>query len=151
MPIGAGQKLPDFDLPTSAGGRVGSSDLLGRRTVLYFYPKDDTPGCTVEAHEFTTLVDDFRARGVDVFGVSPDSPSSHDRFVKKCELGVPLISDQERVLCEALGVWQQKSFAGRTYMGVVRSTFLVGPDGTVEQEWRQVRAPGHAAAVLASL
>ena len=151
MAIGAGAKLPDFDLPTSAGGRLRAADLEGHRAILYFYPKDDTPGCTVEAHEFTNLVGDFRAKGVDVYGVSPDSARSHDRFVHKCDIGFPLIADEERLLCEAFGVWAEKTFAGRRYMGVVRSTFLVGADGTVEREWRAVKAPGHAAEVLGAV
>ena len=146
--MAAGAQLPDFDLATGGGKRVSSDGLRGRRTVLYFYPKDDTPGCTVEGQEFTKLYPDFRARGVDVFGVSPDSEKSHDRFASKCGLGIPLVSDPERVLIESLGLWREKKFMGRTYMGVERSTFLIGPDGAVEREWRGVKAPGHAAEVL---
>lgn len=116
--------------------------------MLYFYPKDDTPGCTIEGQEFTELYPRFRALGVDVFGVSPDSARSHDRFAEKCSLGIPLISDPDRVLIDSLDLWQEKKFMGRAYMGVVRSTFLIGPDGTVEREWRAVKAPGHAAEVL---
>jgi thioredoxin-dependent peroxiredoxin len=146
--VAAGTQLPDFDLATGGGKRVSSENLRGRRTVLFFYPKDDTPGCTIEGQEFTTLYPEFRARGVDVFGVSPDSAKSHDRFASKCALGIPLISDPERVLIESLGVWREKKFMARTYMGVERSTFLIGPDGAVEREWRGVKAPGHAAEVL---
>ena len=146
MTVGA--RLPDFDLETSGGDHMTNADLEGRRTVLYFYPKDDTPGCTIEGQEFTKLYPEFRARGVDVFGVSPDSAKSHDRFASKCALGIPLISDPERVLIESLGVWREKKFMGRTYMGVERSTFVIGPDGAVEREWRGVKAPGHAAEVL---
>jgi peroxiredoxin Q/BCP len=151
MPAGSGQALPDFDLPTSAGGRLSASDLRGHRAVLYFYPKDDTTGCTLEAREFTGLVDKFRAKGVEVYGVSPDSQRSHDRFSAKCDIGFTLVSDEDKQLCEALGVWKEKSMYGRKYMGVERSTFLVGPDGTVEREWRKVSPKGHAAAVLAAL
>ena len=140
--------LPDFDLELGGGRRLRRDDLLGRRTLLYFYPKDDTPGCTVEAREFTALLGDFRAAGIDVYGVSPDSVRSHDRFVARCDLGVPLISDPERVLIDALGLWVEKSRYGRTYRGVQRSTFLVGATGDVEKEWRKVTAGGHAAAVL---
>lgn len=140
--------LPDFDLELGGGRRLRRDDLLGRRTLLYFYPKDDTPGCTVEAREFTALLGDFRAAGIDVYGVSPDSVRSHDRFVARCDLGVPLISDPERVLIDALGLWVEKSRYGRTYRGVQRSTFLVGATGDVEKEWRAVTAGGHAAAVL---
>ena len=151
MPIGAGGTVPEFDLPTSAGGRLRAADLHRRRTVLYFYPKDDTTGCTLEAREFTALASEFRSRGAEVFGVSPDSQRSHDRFVAKCDLGIPLVSDEERALCEAFGVWKEKSMYGRRYMGVERSTFLVGPDGVVEREWRKVSPRGHAAEVLAAL
>ena len=140
--------LPAFDLELGGGGRVRRDDLLGRRTVLYFYPKDDTPGCTIEGREFTALLDDFRAAGIDVYGVSPDSSRSHERFAAKCDLGIPLISDPDHVLIEGLGLWVDKSMYGRTYKGVERSTFLVGKEGTVEREWRGVKAGGHAAAVL---
>lgn len=146
-----GDKLPDFDLPTSGGGRLGAGDLAGRRTVLYAYPKDDTTGCTVEAREFTALLPQFAAQGVQVIGLSPDSAKSHDRFVAKCDIGFPLLSDPDRELCTALGVWVEKSMYGRKYMGVERSTFLVGPDGRIEREWRKVKAGGHAAEVLAAL
>jgi thioredoxin-dependent peroxiredoxin len=140
--------LPEFDLELGGGGRLRRDDLLGRRTVLYFYPKDDTPGCTIEGREFTALVGDFRAAGVDVYGVSPDSPRSHERFAARCELGIPLISDPDHVLIAALGLWVEKSMYGRTYQGVQRSTFLVGDGGAVEREWRAIKAGGHAAAVL---
>jgi thioredoxin-dependent peroxiredoxin len=140
--------LPDFDLELGGGRRLRRDDLLGRRTLLYFYPKDDTPGCTVEGREFTALLGDFRAAGIDVYGVSPDSVRSHDRFVAKCDLGIALISDPDRVLIDALGLWVEKSRYGRTYRGVERSTFLVGATGDVEKEWRAVTAGGHAAAVL---
>jgi peroxiredoxin Q/BCP len=145
--MGAVQTLPDFDLEVS-GGRLRRDDLLGHRTVLYFYPKDDTPGCTLEGREFTALASEFRDAGVAVYGVSPDSVSSHDRFAAKCELGIPLISDPDHVLIGALGLWVDKSMYGRTYKGVERSTFLVGGDGEVQQEWRAVKPSGHAAEVL---
>jgi len=141
-------RLPEFELPTSGGGTVSRSDLAGHRTVLYFYPKDDTPGCTIEGHEFTELHPQFKQRGVEVYGVSPDTPQSHDRFIEKCSLGIPLISDPDHVLIEALELWVDKKYMGREYKGVERSTFLVGPDGTIEREWREVTATGHAAEVL---
>ena len=144
----SGPALPKFDLATSGGGRITSDDLKGRRTVFYFYPKDDTPGCTIEGHEFTELYPRFKELGVEVFGVSPDSERSHDRFIVKCSLGIPLVSDPEHALIEPLQLWVEKTYMGRTYKGVQRSTFLVGPDGAVEREWRNVRAPGHAAEVL---
>src|SRR5207253_1357238 len=146
--MASGDPIPSFDLATSGGGRLRAGDLKGRRTVLYFYPKDDTPGCTIEGQEFTSLRTDFEAKGVDVFGVSPDSERSHEKFITRCSLGIPLVSDPDRVLIDALDVWKEKSYMGRTYMGVERSTFLVGPDGTIQREWREVKAPGHAAEVL---
>jgi thioredoxin-dependent peroxiredoxin len=146
--MGTVAALPDFDLELGGGKRLRRDDLLGRRTLLYFYPKDDTPGCTVEGREFTALLGDFRAAGIDVYGVSPDSVRSHERFAAKCDLGIPLISDPDRVLIDGLGLWVEKSRYGRTYHGVQRSTFLVGATGDVEREWRAVTAGGHAAAVL---
>jgi peroxiredoxin Q/BCP len=151
MAVAAGDTLPDFDLATSGGGRLSASDLRGKRTVVYFYPKDDTTGCTMEAREFTALLPQFTKQGVAVYGVSPDSEKSHDRFVAKCSIGFPLISDPDRSLCEAFGVWVEKSMYGRTYMGVERATFLVGADGVVERAWRKVKASGHAKEVLGSL
>jgi peroxiredoxin Q/BCP len=146
MTVGA--RLPDFDLETTGGRRVTNADLEGRRTLLYFYPKDDTPGCTLEGQEFTRLKDAFADAGVDVFGVSPDTARSHERFIDKCSLGIPLISDPARLLIESQGLWVEKKFAGRQYMGVARSTLLIGPDGTIEREWRDVKPSGHAAEVL---
>ncbi|MHB8717659.1 MAG: peroxiredoxin [Candidatus Dormibacteria bacterium] len=140
--------IPDFDLATSGGGRLRRDDLLGRRTVLFFYPKDNTPGCTMEGREFTALGEDFAAAGVDVYGVSPDSGSSHDRFAEACQIGVPLISDPDHILIDALQLWVEKKLYGRAYHGVERSTFVVGPDGSVEREWRGVKPAGHAEAVL---
>ena len=151
MAVAAGDKLPTFDLATGGGGRLRAADLSGQRTVLYFYPKDDTTGCTLEAKEFTALVAEFERRDVALYGVSPDSQRSHDRFVDKCGIGFPLISDPDRSLVEAFGVWVEKSMYGRTYMGVERSTFLIGADGTVAREWRKVKPAGHAREVLDSL
>jgi peroxiredoxin Q/BCP len=146
MPTGTA--IPEFDLATSGGGRITNADLKGRRTVLYFYPKDDTPGCTLEGQEFTLLLPEFAAHGIDVFGISADSSTSHENFISKCGLGIPLVSDPDHTLIDPLELWVQKSFAGNKYMGIERTTFLIGPDGTVEREWRAVKAPGHAAEVL---
>jgi peroxiredoxin Q/BCP len=151
MSAGAGDPLPDFDLPTGGGGRLRAADLRGGRTVLYFYPKDDTTGCTLEAREFTALLPEFERHGVRVVGVSPDSERSHDRFTAKCGIGFPLLSDPEHALSQALGVWVEKSMYGRRYMGIERSTFLVGADGRIERAWRKVKAGGHAAEVLGAL
>jgi peroxiredoxin Q/BCP len=151
MSVAPGDTLPKFDLATGGGGRLSASDLRGQRAVLYFYPKDDTSGCTLEAREFTKLLPQFKKKGVAVYGVSPDSEKSHDRFTAKCDIGFPLISDPDRALCEAFGVWVEKSMYGRKYMGVERSTFLIGDDGKVEKAWRKVKPSGHAAEVLAAL
>jgi peroxiredoxin Q/BCP len=151
MAVHPGDRLPDFDLATGGGGRLRAADLAGKRTVLYFYPKDDTTGCTLEAREFTRLLPEFARRGAQVIGVSPDSERSHDRFAAKCDIGFPLLSDPDKQLCDAFGVWVEKSMYGRTYMGVERSTFLIAADGTVEREWRKVKASGHASQVLATL
>ena len=151
MSVSTGDPLPDFDLATGGGGRLRSADLAGRRSVLYFYPKDDTTGCTLEAREFTKLLPEFAKKGVAVFGVSPDSEKSHDRFTAKCDIGFPLVSDPDRSLCDAFGVWVEKSMYGRKYMGVERSTFIVGADGRVARGWRKVKVNGHAAEVLAAL
>jgi thioredoxin-dependent peroxiredoxin len=149
MTVGA--RLPDFDLETSAGSRVTNNDLRGGRTVLYFYPKDDTPGCTLEGQEFTRLASAFADAGVTVYGISPDTLKKHQRFIDKCGLGIPLISDPDRVLIESQGLWVEKKFMGRTYMGVARTTLLIGPDGAIEREWRDVKPSGHAAEVLESV
>jgi len=146
MTVGA--RLPDFDLETSGGGRVTNNDLQGHRTVLYFYPKDDTPGCTIEGQEFTRLQPAFAEAGVTVYGISPDTARKHQRFIEKCALGIPLISDPDRQLIDSQGLWVEKTFMGRTYKGVARTTLLVGPDGTIEREWRDVKPSGHAAEVL---
>jgi peroxiredoxin Q/BCP len=149
MTVGA--RLPDFDLETSAGSRVTNNDLRGGRTVLYFYPKDDTPGCTLEGQEFTRLASAFAHAGVTVYGISPDTLKKHQRFIDKCGLGIPLISDPDKVLIESQGLWVEKKFMGRTYMGVARTTLLIGPDGAIEREWRDVKPSGHAAEVLESV
>ena len=137
-----------FNLETDGGGRLSSADLRGTRTVLYFYPKDDTSGCTLEAHEFTKLLPKFKKAGVQVIGVSPDSSKSHDKFVDKCNIGFTLLSDPDKLLCTAFDVWKEKSMYGRKYMGVERSTFVIGPTGKIEHEWRKVKVPGHAREVL---
>ena len=144
----AGDLAPAIDLPDENGKNVSLADFVGRRVVVYFYPKDDTPGCTVEGQEFSRLPDEFAGENTTVYGVSPDSVKSHEKFVSKCSLSVPLVSDPQRVLIDALGLWVEKHYMGRTYMGVERSTFLIGPHATIEREWRQVKAPGHAAEVL---
>ena len=150
MPIGIGDRLPAFSLPTDGGGTLASDDLRGRKVVLYFYPKDDTPGCTKEAQAFRDSLDDFARAGAVVIGVSVDGVASHDRFKAKHGLNFQLASDADKALASALGLWVEKSMYGKTYMGVERATFLVDGDGVVRRIWRKVKVPGHAAEVLAA-
>jgi len=143
-----GQKAPNFDLPRDGGGALKLSDLTGRKVVLYFYPKDDTSGCTAEAIDFSGLKPEFEKAGAVVVGVSPDSVKSHDKFKSKHDLAVELVADEERKTLEAYGVWVEKSMYGRKYMGVERTTFLIGADGRIARIWRKVKVPGHAREVL---
>ena len=143
-----GAPAPAFTLPRDGGGEVSLAELKGRAVAIYFYPKDDTSGCTKEAIEFTALADEFAAAGAVVLGVSKDSVKAHDRFKAKHELGVILLSDEDGGLCEAWGVWVEKSMYGRKYMGIERTTVLVDRDGTVAKVWRKVKPAGHAAEVL---
>lgn len=142
-----GADAPDFELQ-GAAGPVKLSDFAGKPLVVYFYPKDDTAGCTKEAQEFTALAADFAKAGVALLGVSKDSLASHAKFTAKYDLAVPLASDPEATMIDAYGSWGEKTLYGRKYMGVDRSTFLIGPDGKFARIWRKVRVPGHAAEVL---
>ena len=144
-----GDPVPAFDLPTLED-RVSDSALAGRAYVVYFYPKDDTPGCTKEAISFTQHGSAFDALGVTVIGVSKDSLAKHEKFRDKHELGVVLASDEDGAACEAFGVWVEKSMYGRKYMGIERSTFLVDPAGRIAEAWRKVKVPGHVEAVFAA-
>ena len=146
--LNVGDAAPDFDLPTDGGGRITSSELKGHPFVLYFYPKDDTSGCTSEAKAFSEMKAQFEAAGASVIGVSKDSPISHDKFKAKHDLTLTLGSDEEGAMVEHYGVWVEKNMYGRKYMGIDRATFLVGPDGLVKQVWRKVKVPGHVDAVL---
>jgi peroxiredoxin Q/BCP len=146
----AGTKAPAFDLPTDGGGKLSLKALKGRKVVLYFYPKDDTSGCTREAIDFNGLKIEFEKAGAVVVGVSPDSPASHDKFKKKHALDFPLIADEEKAMLEAYGVWVEKSMYGRKYMGVERTTLLIDADGKVARVWSKVKVPGHAQEVLAA-
>jgi peroxiredoxin Q/BCP len=146
--VGAGSKAPSFSLPDQDGNTVSSRDLAGKPYVLYFYPKDDTPGCTVEACDFRDGSAQFAAAGVRVLGVSPDSPQSHTRFRSKFSLRFPLLADEKRELAKKYGVWVKKQNYGREYMGILRSTFLVDGTGRVQRAWRGVKVPGHVGAVL---
>lgn len=146
--ITEGAAAPDFDMPTDGGGRARLKDFAGRRVVLYFYPKADTPGCTNEAKDFTDHIAAFAAADAVVIGVSKDPVKKLDKFKSKYDLKVALASDEETDVCERYGVWVEKSMYGRTYMGVERSTFLIGPDGRIARVWRKVSVKGHAQDVL---
>ncbi len=143
-----GSPAPDFTLPRNGEGTVTLSGLRGKAVVLYFYPKDDTSGCTAEAIDFSALGAEFEAANTVVIGISPDSVKSHDKFAAKHKLSVMLAADVERKALEAYGVWKEKSMYGKKYMGVERTTVLVAPDGTVTEIWNKVKVPGHAQAVL---
>jgi thioredoxin-dependent peroxiredoxin len=144
----AGSRAPDFALPGDGGSTISLSALAGKPVVLFFYPKDDTSGCTAEALDFTRLKPEFDALGAVLVGISPNSVKSHDKFKAKHGLTVQLAADEEKKMLEAYGVWVEKSMYGRKYMGVERSTFLIKPDGTIGRVWRKVKVPGHADAVL---
>jgi len=146
-----GDKAPDFTLPADSGGKVSLSQLKGKSVVLYFYPKDDTSGCTAEAIAFTQNAKSFKAAGAFVLGVSKDSPTSHDKFKAKHDLALTLGSDEDTKLAQAYGVWVEKSMYGRRYMGMERATFLIDGKGVIRQIWRKVKVPGHAAEVLAAV
>jgi len=144
----AGSQAPSFELQGPDGRTITLADFVGRKLVLYFYPKDDTSGCTKEAIDFSSMIDDFAAADTVVLGVSKDSVASHDKFIDKHELKVELGSDPEGKAVEAYGVWVEKSMYGRKYMGIERATFLIDRDGKVAQIWRKVKVTGHARQVL---
>jgi peroxiredoxin len=149
--VSVGDPAPSFSLPADDGSSVSLADFAGRRLVVYFYPKDDTPGCTTQACELRDDLPGFSALGVDVVGVSPDSVSSHVKFKVKYDLNFPLLSDPEHVMSEAFGVWKEKSMYGRTYMGIERSTFILDEEGRIARVWRKVKPGGHAAMVRDAL
>ena len=149
--IGVSEAMPDVALMTPDGGTVRAGDFAGRKLVVFFYPKDDTPGCTTENKDFSALAQEFAAAGIALLGVSKDPPKKHARFIEKYALTVPLASDEETGgLSDALGIWTEKSMYGRTYMGMERTTYLVGADGKIAQIWNKVKVKGHAEAVLAA-
>jgi len=149
--ISEGQPAPDLELESDTGGRVKLADFRGKTVVLYFYPKDDTPGCTTEACEFRDTYDRFREQGVEVIGVSPDPVQSHQKFKSKHELPFLLLADPEHKLAEAYGVWGEKKYMGRTYMGINRSTFVIDPEGKVAKAMVGIKPAGHAAQILDQL
>lgn len=146
--LNIGDIAPAFTLPRDGGEHVSLADYAGQTMVLYFYPRDDTPGCTKEAIGFTEMAAEFAAANTVVIGTSKDSVKKHDKFRDKHDLGVILVSDEESDLCETYGVWVEKNMYGKTYMGIERATFLIGPDGKIAQIWRKVKEPGHVEAVL---
>ncbi len=149
--LGQGDLAPDFTLPRAGGGTITLSALKPAHVVLYFYPRDDTPGCTTEAQEFTALADAFADANAQVLGVSKDSVAKHDKFVAKHDLGVTLLSDAEGDVCERYGTWVEKTMYGKKSMGIERATFLVDAEGRIARIWRKVKAKGHAEEVLAAL
>ncbi|MEM0900155.1 MAG: thioredoxin-dependent thiol peroxidase [Pseudomonadota bacterium] len=146
--VTVGETAPDFQLPTDQGEDVTLSDLRGQKVVLFFYPKDNTSGCTKEAVGFSETLDEFKAANTVVIGLSPDGVKSHAKFREKQELTVALVADEEHVALQAYDVWKEKSMYGKKYMGVERSTFLIDADGKISQEWRKVKVPGHVEKVL---
>ena len=146
--VDVGDKAPAFDMATDGDGRIKLKDLKGKKVVLYFYPKDDTPGCTTEACGFRDALPDFSKLDAEIIGVSKDSVAKHDKFKAKHELPFVLGSDEDGAVCDAYGVWQEKKNYGKTYMGIVRSTFLIDEKGVIRAVWRNLRVKGHVDKVL---
>lgn len=151
MPISAGVPAPDFSLLDENGTQQHLSDYRGRPVILYFYPKDDTAGCTREACNFRDDYSSYAEAGITILGVSPDSPKSHLKFKQKYKLPFPLLADDEHALCDAYGVWGEKQFMGRRYMGVLRTTFLIDADGNIKQVFENVKPAEHSAELLAAI
>ena len=148
--LAEGAKAPAFKLPRDGGGSLALADFKGRKLVLYFYPKADTPGCTREAIDFSRLRGEFQKAGTDIVGVSADAVAAQDKFKNKHDLAITLASDETRKMLEAYGVWGKKSMYGKTFMGITRTTLLIGADGRIARIWRKVKVDGHAAEVLAA-
>jgi peroxiredoxin Q/BCP len=146
--LASGDTAPDFTLPDDSGSTVTLSDYRGQQVVLFFYPRDDTSGCTKEAIGFSEQLNAFEKAGALVFGISKDSISSHEKFRGKHKLQVPLLSDEDQDICEKYGVWAEKKMYGKTFMGIVRSTFVIDADGKLSRIWRKVKVPGHVDEVL---
>jgi thioredoxin-dependent peroxiredoxin len=146
-----GDKAPDFEAATSGGRRISLSELKGKNVILYFYPRDDTPGCTKEACAFRDAYAKFKKAGAVIFGASTDTVKSHDKFTEKFKLPFDLISDEDKTIVEKYGVWGEKTFMGRKYMGTHRVTFLIGPDGRIKKIWPKVKPEEHADEVLGEL
>lgn len=146
-----GDKAPDFSLPSTDGSIVSLKDLKGKKVVLYFYPKDDTPGCTKEACSFTENLGRVKKKGALIYGVSADSAKSHQKFTEKYDLSFPLLSDESKEMIKAYGVWQEKAFMGRKYMGIVRTTFIIDEKGKIAHIFPKVKVEGHTEVVLEKL
>ncbi len=151
LQLKVGDPAPQFTVATNGGGTVSLADYRGKHVILYFYPKDNTPGCTQEACAFRAEFAAFKKKGAVVFGVSPDPVKAHDKFVEKFQLPFPLLADVDKAIVTAYGVWGEKTFMGRKYLGVYRVTFLIGPDGKIRQIWPTVKPEEHATEVLAAL
>jgi peroxiredoxin Q/BCP len=151
LKLKAGDQAPEFSAATQGGGKVSLADFKGQNVVLYFYPRDDTPGCTKEACAFRDRFAEFQKRGAAVLGVSTDPVKSHDKFVAKHRLPFTLLADEDKKIVQAYGAWGEKSFLGRKYQGTYRVTFLIGPDGRIRKIWPKVKPDEHAAEVLAEL
>ena len=149
--VEVGEDAPDFAIPNQNGEIKNLKNFEGEWSVIYFYPRDDTPGCTVEAKEFTDLNKQFEKLGCHIVGVSPDNEAEHCKFIDKHDLKVELLADTEKAMLDDYGVWQEKTMYGKTYMGVVRTTYLINPDGNIAEVWAKVKAKGHAKAVLERL
>ena len=151
MTLAVGDKAPSLTLPASGGGELSLAKLKGRPVVVYFYPKDNTSGCTREAQDFQAAMAKFKKAGAEVIGISKDSVASHDKFSAKFDLAFPLLADTEGKACEAFGTWVEKSLYGRKYMGIERATFVIDGKGVVRHVWRKVKVPGHVDEVLATV
>ena len=149
--LAPGDRAPDFTAATHEGGKISLSDFKGQNVILYFYPKDDTPGCTKEACAFRDEFSAFKKRGAVVLGVSPDSPKSHAKFVQKFKLPFTLVADEDKSIVQKYGVWGEKRFMGRKYLGTYRVTFLIGEDGRIKKVWPEVKPEQHAREVLEAL
>ncbi len=149
MTLSVGDKAPLFSLPGNSGSQINLADYSGKNVVLYFYPKDDTPGCTTEAKDFTSLASEFEDANTVVVGMSKDTAAKHDKFIAKHDLSVSLASDEEGAALEAYGVWVEKNMYGRKYMGIQRATFLIDVTGVIQHIWPKVKVKGHAEDVLA--
>lgn len=148
MTLSKGDAAPNFTLPGNGGEDISLTQFKGKNVVLYFYPKDDTPGCTTEAKDFTALSADFAAENTVIIGMSKDTAAKHDKFIAKYDLSVLLASDEDGAVLEDYGVWVEKKMYGRTYMGIQRATFLIDKDGTIQEIWPKVKVKGHAEEVL---